>query len=148
MKGLVAVVALLGVLAGCAPQSEAPPAQPAPRPELESLRAAGAAPVGDVTARLSESQRAAIAERMRACWSADKDGYAGMSVQIGVVYDATGVVRTAMVGPEDTSRLPDRRFRAFAERALAAVRDPRCGKLALPVAEQGRAGRLTFRFKP
>jgi hypothetical protein len=44
--------------------------------------------------------------------------------------------------------LGDPRFRAFAERAIRAVRNPRCASLPIPRSELGKIGTLTFRFRP
>jgi neural Wiskott-Aldrich syndrome protein len=65
-----------------------------------------------------------------------------------VTYDESGTVRMAEVGPDDRGRLNDPRFRAFAERAMRAVRDPRCASLPIPKSDLGHVGTLTFRFKP
>jgi neural Wiskott-Aldrich syndrome protein len=39
-------------------------------------------------------------------------------------------------------------FRAFAERAVRAVLDPRCADLPLPQSMLGKTDVLTFQFKP
>ena len=105
---------------------------------------------GDATARLTGSQQGAIGEKVRECWTKDAGALdiERQSVQLIVTYDTQGVVREAAVGDDDRNKLGDPRFRAFAERAVRAVRDVRCASLPLPQAELGRVGRLTFRFKP
>jgi hypothetical protein len=50
--------------------------------------------------------------------------------------------------PADKIDYSDPRFRAFAERAMRAIRDPRCSALPIPRSELGKIGKLTFRFKP
>jgi hypothetical protein len=42
----------------------------------------------------------------------------------------------------------DPSFRAFAERAVRTVNDPRCAKLALPSAMLGQNRKFDFRFSP
>jgi hypothetical protein len=105
---------------------------------------------GDITAGLSAAQQGAIGEKVRECWTKDAGALdiERQSVQLIVTYDAGGVVREATVGDDDRNKLGDPRFRAFAERAVRAVRDVRCASLPLPQADLGRVGELTFRFKP
>ena len=65
-----------------------------------------------------------------------------------MTYDESGTSRIAEVGDADRGRMGDPRFRAFAERAIRAVRDPRCASLPIPRNELGKVGILTFRFRP
>ena len=111
---------------------------------------AGGSRAGDITATLSEQQRGAIGAKVRECWTKD-DGALGiekMSVQLVVTVDPEGVARDAQVGDQDRGRMGDPRFRAFAERAVRAVRDPHCASLPLPPSDLGKISTLTFRFKP
>jgi hypothetical protein len=105
---------------------------------------------GDATGRLTDAQRGAIGDKVRECWTKDAGALDidKQSVQLVVTYDETGTVRIAEVGPDDAGRMGDARFRAFAERAMRAVRDPRCAGLPLPKTEIGKVGKLTFRFRP
>ncbi len=110
----------------------------------------GGAPQGDITARLSAAQRGLIGDKVRECWTKDAGALDldKMSVMLTVTTDAAGVAREAVVAPEDRARIADPRFRAFAERAVRAVMDPRCANLPLPKNELGRVNELTFRFRP
>jgi len=54
----------------------------------------------------------------------------------------------AKVTGGDVARLRDPVFRAFAERAIRAVLDPRCASLPLPRNMLGQPRTLTFRFSP
>jgi hypothetical protein len=125
---------------------------PTARPNPDAARApnTGGSPNGDITGRLTEAQRGAIGEKVRECWTKDAGALEieRQSVQLKVTYDEAGVVRIAEVGADDQPRLSDPRFRAFAERAVRAVRDPRCASLPLPRPELGKVGQLTFRFRP
>jgi hypothetical protein len=105
---------------------------------------------GDITATLSAVQRGAIGDKVRECWTKDAGALNidQLSVQLVVTYDQQGVARIAKVGPEDEARMSDPRFRAFAERAERAVRDPQCATLPIPASDLGKVGQLTFRFKP
>ncbi len=87
---------------------------------------------------------------MRECWTKDAGALdiEKQTVQLVVTYDETGTARLAEVGDADRGRLGDQRFRAFAERAIRAVRDPRCATLPIPRNELGKVGTLTFRFRP
>jgi hypothetical protein len=71
-----------------------------------------------------------------------------MRVLVTVTTDASGVARKAVVAGEDVVRLDDPRFRAFAERAIRAIMDPRCANLPLPNNVLGKVNVLTFRFSP
>ena len=54
----------------------------------------------------------------------------------------------AIVAADDTGKMSDPRFRAFAERAVRAVLDAQCANLPLPKSLLGRQNTLTFRFSP
>jgi hypothetical protein len=71
-----------------------------------------------------------------------------MQVLLTVVTDERGTARKAEVAGEDTRRMGDPRFRAFAERAIRAVLSPACANLPLPKAMLGKVNLLTFRFRP
>ena len=72
-----------------------------------------------------------------------------MQVLLLVTVDAQGMARQVDVAPEDTAKLSDPRFRAFAERAVRAVLDPKCAGLPVPQALIGGGrGTLKFRFRP
>ena len=131
-------------------QRQTEPPRAPPNPRAGGYPNAGGSPAGDNTAALDESQRGAIGDHVRECWT--KDGAAlnldRMSVVLIVLTDASGTVRQADVGEEDRGRLSDPIFRAFAERARRAVLDVRCATLPLPRQLLGRGGSLTFRFRP
>jgi hypothetical protein len=130
-------------------QQTQPPTQRA-NPIRGGAPQVGGSPTGDVTATLSAVQQGAIGDKVRECWTKDSGalGIETMSVQLLVTFDEQGVSRMAQVGPADQPRLGDPRFRAYAERAVRAVLDPRCSNLPIPKSDLGRVGQLTFRFKP
>jgi hypothetical protein len=119
-------------------------------PQAGGAPNAGGSRNGDITAGLSAAQQGAIGEKVRECWTKDAGALdiERQSVQLIVTYDDRGVVREAAIGDDDRNKMGDPRFRAFAERAVRAVRDVRCASLPLPQAELGKVGKLTFRFKP
>ena len=65
-----------------------------------------------------------------------------------MIYRADGIVRLAEVNDRDRTKLRDPTFRAFAERAMHAVRDPKCSNLPLPERDRGAIGSLHVTFKP
>lgn len=142
-----AVLAVLIALSACA---KPPPPIVAPPPPVAAAAPANDRRPPDITARLSDAQRAAIADAAEACWVPDAAAarLTGQSVQLVAVFDEAGRVRSAYVEDADRDRLSDTRFRAFAERAMAAARSPRCAQIPLPAEHLGRPGRVAFRFKP
>jgi hypothetical protein len=110
----------------------------------------GGNPAANDTASLNAEQRGAIGDHVRECWTKDAGALNldKMQVMLTVTTDATGVAREAKVVGSDLGRMGDPRFRAFAERAIRAVMDPRCANLPLPRTDLGRINVLTFRFSP
>ncbi|HYZ24992.1 MAG TPA: hypothetical protein VE690_22855, partial [Rhodopila sp.] len=123
---------------------------PKARPNPQSGGAGGGNPAGNDTAALSADQRGAIGDHVRECWTKDAGALDidRMRVLVTVTTDASGVARKAVVAGEDVVRLDDPRFRAFAERAIRAIMDPRCANLPLPNNVLGKVNVLTFRFSP
>jgi hypothetical protein len=110
----------------------------------------GGNPLSNDTAALSADQRGAIGDHVRECWTKDAGALDvdKQRVLLTVTTDANGVARNAVVAGDDLARLGDPRFRAFAERAVRAIMDPRCANLPLPNNVLGRINVLTFRFSP
>ena len=121
-----------------------------PNPPAATGPQVGGSRQGDITASLSAQQQGAIGDKVRECWTKDAGALdlERLTVQLIVTYDEAGTARLAEVGTEDRGRMGDPRFRAFAERAMRAVRDPRCASLPIPRGELGKIGTLTFRFRP
>ena len=111
---------------------------------------AGGSPQGDSTSRLSTAEAGAIGSEVRRCWTYDAGARDIMTFQVllKVSVDETGIARIADVAPEDQGRLSNPYFRAFAERAVRAVLDPRCANLPLPPSMMGQRQQFTFRFRP
>ena len=82
----------------------------------------------------ARTQRGAIGDHVRECWTKDAGALDidKERVLLTVTTDATGVAREAKVAGGDVGRMSDPRFRAFAERAVRAIMDPRCANLPLP----------------
>jgi hypothetical protein len=113
-----------------------------PRPELAGIE--------DVTTRLSQAEHAAISARLRECSTRD-DSQAGQApLRLAVIFDALGTTRVVElidpVGPDGTNAPPQRRI--WIERAVRAVRSPKCNPLPLPPGVLGRPGRINLRVSP
>jgi hypothetical protein len=129
-------------------QKEAPKARY--NPPRGGAPNSGGSPQGDITMQLSAQQRGLIGEKVRECWTKDAGALdlENMSVILAVKTRPGGIVFQADVGQEDQARMSDPRFRAFAERAIRAVMDPRCATLPLPKDKLAQVNELTFRFRP
>ena len=111
----------------------------------------GGNPNSDDTSGLTAAQRGAIGDYVRRCWSTDPGmlDLDKMEVLLTVTTDGSGVVRHAVVAPEDAGRVGSNiRLRVFSERAVRAVMDPNCANLPLPGAMLGQVRTFTFRFRP
>jgi hypothetical protein len=126
------------------------PAKGRPNPRAGGQPNGGGNPLGNDTAALTADQRGAIGDHVRECWTKDAGALDvdKQRVLLTVTTDANGVARLAEVAGDDAGRMSDPRFRAFAERAIRAIRDPRCANLPLPNNVLGRINVLTFRFSP
>jgi hypothetical protein len=131
-------------------QRQTQPPTGRPNPPAAAGPQVGGSRQGDITASLSTQQQGAIGDKVRECWTKDEGqlGIETMSAQLIVTFDETGTARDVAVGDADRGRMGDPRFRAFVERAIRAVRSPRCATLPIPRNELGKIGTLTFRFKP
>ncbi len=131
-------------------QRQTQPPTGRPNPAAAQGLQVGGSRQGDITASLSPQQTGAIGDRVRECWTKDAGALDidKLTVQLIVTFDETGTARLAEVGDADRGKMGDPRFRAFAERAMRAVRDPKCANLPIPRNELGKVGVLTFRFRP
>jgi neural Wiskott-Aldrich syndrome protein len=129
-------------------QNQPPKGRPNPRSGGQPN--SGGNPLGNDTAALSAEQRGAIGDHVRECWTKDSGALDidKQRVLLTVTTDASGVARRVEVAGEDIGRMGDPRFRAFAERAVRAIMDPRCANLPLPNNVLGKINVLTFRFTP
>jgi len=109
----------------------------------------GGSPTGMDNALLTAGVRRAIGDRLRECWTGDKNAldYDKQFVRLVVTTDATGTIRIADIAPTDASRTGNGIARAFAERAKRAALDPQCAQLPLPgtLKGQNRSFEITFR---
>ncbi|MDE2515720.1 MAG: hypothetical protein KGL12_06825 [Rhodospirillales bacterium] len=131
-------------------QKQTAPPRATPNPSRGGAPNGGGNPQGNDTAALSASERGAIGDHVRACWTYDPGApnVDQLHVLLTVTTDASGTVRDAKVAPQDAGKLSDPVFRAFAERAVRAVLNVRCASLPLPQSMLGKVNVLTFRFSP
>jgi neural Wiskott-Aldrich syndrome protein len=130
--------------------AQSAPPKGRPNPQSGGQPTGGGNPLGNDTAALSSSERGAIGDHVRECWTKDSGALDidKQRVLLTVTTDASGVARMVEVAGDDKGRMGDPRFRAFAERAMRAIRDPRCADLPLPNKVLGKVNVLTFRFSP
>jgi hypothetical protein len=127
------------------------PPKARPNPQAGGQPRGGGNPQGNDTAALSADQRGAIGDHVRECWTKDAGALDidKQRVMLTVTTDAAGVARMAVPAGDDVARMAsDPRFRAFAERAIRAIMDPRCANLPLPNNVLGKINVLTFQFSP
>lgn len=111
----------------------------------------GGVPQSNATAALSAAERGRIGAYVRRCWTYDPGapGVQKFQVLLDVTTDASGVARIATIAPADRGRVDaNPALRAFADRAVNAVLDPRCANLPLPATLLGAPRHLEFRFTP
>ena len=132
-------------------QHQSQPPRTRSNPQAGGAPNGGGNPTSDDTSGLTAAQRGAIGDYVRRCWSTDPGmlDLDKMQVLLTVTTDGSGVVRRAVVAPEDTGRIGSNvRLRVFSERAVRAVMDPNCANLPLPGSMLGQVRTFTFRFRP
>ena len=132
-------------------QQQTQPPKARYNPQAGGAPNSGGNPQSDDTSALTFAQRGAIGDYVRRCWTDDPEALDldKMQVLLTVTTDSGGVVRRAIVAPEDVGRVSgDMRLRVFSERAIRAVLDPACASLPLPPAMLGQTREFTFRFRP
>ena len=133
-----------------ADQTQTTPPRARANPSRGGAPHGGGRPEGAETGGLTGAQRGAIGDHVRECWSYDAgaQGASQFRVLLDVVTDGGGTVHDAHVSGSDVGRLGDPVFRAYAERAVRAVLDPRCATLPLPQTMLGQNRSFVFRFSP
>ena len=132
-------------------QRQSQPPRARSNPQSGGAPNGGGNPNSDDTSGLTSAQRGAIGDYVRRCWSTDPGmlDLDKMEVLLTVTTDGSGVVRRAVVAPEDAGRVgSNMRLRVFSERAVRAVMDPNCANLPLPGTMLGQVRTFTFRFRP
>jgi hypothetical protein len=120
-----------------------PPSQTPPSPS------AGGSPVN--AARLSGPEEDALRSQIGHCWNVDPGvrNAHEMAVEITIEVNPDRTVARAEIVDKYRARMAtDTAYRAAAEAALRAVKNPRCQPLALPPDKYDTWRRITFTFDP
>lgn len=126
-----------------------PPATPAAEPQKEPKPATSAPSAPNMADKLSMSEEDALRRQISGCWNVPvgaKD-IENISVEIYIQVNPDRTLKDAIV--VDQSRMGrDPFFRAVAESALRALRNPRCSPLALPPEKYQQWQETIFNFNP
>jgi outer membrane biosynthesis protein TonB len=114
---------------------------------------APAQPVAQQTSSLSErltiSEEDALRRQIEGCWNPDPGARDAQNMIVDVVIDMNPDRTVLNAEVVDKSRYAsDGFFRAAADRAIRAVRNPRCSPLEVPADKYGQWKRITFTFDP
>ena len=123
---------------------------PIPTPPQKDSKPATSAPSAPLTAdRLTVSEEDALRQQIRGCWNVPvgaKD-IENITVEIVIQVNPDRTLKDAIV--VDQGRLGrDSFFRAVAESALRALKNPRCSPLALPPEKYQEWQETIFNFNP
>ncbi len=123
---------------------------PSPEPPQKDPKPATSAPSAPLMAdKLTISEEDALRQQIRGCWNVPigaKD-IENISVEIYIQVNPDRTLKDAIV--VDQGRLSrDSFFRAVAESALRALRNPRCSPLALPPEKYQQWQETIFNFNP
>ena len=97
---------------------------------------------------LSGDELAALRQQMAECWNipAGAKSAENLIVELHLIVGPDGVVQSAEVA--DTARMNDPFYRAAAESALRAVKNPHCSPLKLPADKYEKWRELILQFDP
>lgn len=117
---------------------------------LSGAQKAAGNPISSTNTGLNAAERNAIGQHVRPCFQVDDDalGLASLNVNLLVSTDPAGVVRNAVVAPQDIGKMSNPSFYAFAQRAIDAVMNNNCASLPLPSTMLGKNQTLLFDFSP
>lgn len=99
--------------------------------------------------RLTITEEDALRRQIESCWDVDPGARDAQNMIVEVFIDVNPDRTVLNAEVVDKSRYAsDSFFRAAAERALRAVRNPRCSPLILPADKYDQWKRITFTFDP
>jgi len=104
-----------------------------------------------VAGRLTQSENAAMADKVRPCWSVNDGGRDASQLIVYVVVDMSpeGYVTDAVISDATRAAMANNpMLRAFAEAARRAVLNPRCQPLPYPRHKYDQLKRFEFKFDP
>ena len=126
--------------------------QPPPteaKPEVKTQAAQPTSQLSALSNRLSISEEDALRRQIEGCWAIDAGARDAQNMVVDVIIDVNSDKTVLNAEVADKSRYAtDGYFRAAAERALRAVRNPRCSPLVLPDGKYDQWKRITFTFDP
>ena len=141
---------LASVLSHVADLAKKQPPAPAPQPSpAKPSSTSGSAPL--TSDRLTGPQEDALRSQIGHCWNVDPGARNAKDMVIDVVIEVNPdrTVAKADIAEKSKARMyTDPAYRAAAEAALRAVRNPRCQPLALPPEKYDTWRRITFTFNP
>lgn len=129
-----------------------PPAPPAPASQPSTAKpspSSGSSPM--VADHLTGPQEDALRSQIGHCWNVDPGARNAHDMIIDVVIEVNPdrTVAKAEIAEKSRARMyTDPAYRAAAEAALRAVKNPRCQPLALPPEKYDTWRRITFTFNP
>jgi len=119
-------------------------------PDADSAADAGGSKSAIANSHLSGADKNAIGAHVKPCFNVDAGapGLDTFSVKILVQTDASGVIRNAVISPDDQDKLSDPIFNAYAQRAIGAVLNYQCSDLSsvLPANMLGQNETFLFNF--
>ncbi|NDE91049.1 MAG: energy transducer TonB [Alphaproteobacteria bacterium] len=127
--------------------AETAPAPTPPKPDTKATTAAPSAPL--VADRLMISEEDALRRQIAGCWNVPVGArdIENTTVEIYIRVNPDRSLKDAIV--VDQARMArDTFFRAVAESALRALRNPRCSPLALPPEKYQQWQEMIFNFNP
>ena len=144
------LASVLSHVAELAKKQPPAPAAPAAQPSTAKPSAtSGSAPM--VSDRLTGPQEDALRSQIGHCWNVDPGARNAHDMVIDVVIEVNPdrTVAKAEIAEKSRARMyTDPAYRAAAEAALRAVKNPRCQPLALPPEKYDTWRRITFTFNP
>lgn len=131
------------------PKTEPKKEEPDAKPPKEQPPAPSPPQAALTAERLSISEEDALRRQIAGCWNVPVGArdIENMAVEIYIAVNQDRTVKEAMV--VDQARMGrDSFFRALAESALRALRNPRCSPLALPEGKYQQWHEIIFNFNP
>jgi hypothetical protein len=104
-----------------------------------------------VAGRLTQSENAAMADKVRPCWSVNDGGRDATQLIVYIVVDMAvdGRVTDAQIADETRAAMGGNpMLQAFAEAGRRAVLNPRCQPLPYPQHKYAQLKRFVFKFDP
>ncbi|MCW5748393.1 MAG: hypothetical protein KIT36_19555 [Alphaproteobacteria bacterium] len=104
-----------------------------------------------VAGRLTNSENAAMADKVRPCWNVNDGGRDASQLIVYIIVDMApdGRVTDATISDETRAAMASNPFlRSFAEAGQRAVLNPRCQPLPYPQHKYAQLKRFVFKFDP